>query len=321
MADELGNGSSLTNDNGAGTQNAQPSGQEGNSQAAQADGQQAANAGAQDIIDWTKDERYKRMWSNKDVGDPNKLYKSYREIEKVFDPLKKESGQLKQQVSELAAICKEYGIKYTNEQLKEVLTEYKTYKDPETPENKALAELQYWINNEATSEQVVKFFNQLRQEELMRKYPGMNAEQIRKQSELEGELAAQKKELEQIKFKENYNNNLKSIDSQTDKAKAYAEKKGFTWTDDIKNALLDDCIKNKVLPKDIYARFIDLYNEQVDKAYAEKIRNDQLKDLNKNKGTVTLPAGTQMKPASKIGATIDSLKDGLRKALAGQSGT
>jgi hypothetical protein len=41
----------------------------------------------------------------------------------------------------------------------------------------------------------------------------------------------------------------------------------------------------------IFSEFVYTYNEQVDRARSEKIKQEQLKELNKNKGTVTLQAG------------------------------
>jgi hypothetical protein len=271
-------------------------------------GQQPVKASTQEILDWTKDERHGRMWSNKGVGDPNKLYKSYKELEKVYTPLKSESETLKKQIATLSEFFKQYELEPDIGKLKPIFDEYKTLKDPENPEMKALEELKYWVQNEATSEQVLKFFNQLRQEEMSRKYPGWNAEQIQKQIEIERKIKNLEEKEQQDTVKADYEMSLKTINEQCDRAKKYAENKGFVFTDDIRNTLLDHCMKNNIDPKYVYSEFINLYDEQVSKSFEEKIKQDQLKGLNKNKGNVVMPAKTTA-PAKGTGSLRDKFAD------------
>jgi len=271
-------------------------------------GQQPVKASTQEILDWTKDERHGRMWSNKGVGDPNKLYKSYKELEKVYTPLKSESETLKKQIATLSEFFKQYELEPDIGKLKPIFDEYKTLKDPENPEMKALEELKYWVQNEATSEQVLKFFNQLRQEEMSRKYPGWNAEQIQKQIEIERKIKNLEEKEQQDTVKADYETSLKTINEQCDRAKKYAENKGFVFTDDIRNTLLDHCMKNNIDPKYVYSEFVNLYDEQVSKSFEEKIKQDQLKGLNKNKGNVVMPAKTTA-PAKGTGSLRDKFAD------------
>jgi len=304
-------GSSLTPETPE-VQTSQSDAQAGNSQQIPASGQPPANAGTQEILDWAKDERYGRMWSDKGTGNPNKLYKSYKELEKVFTPLKKESEALKGQFKTLSEFFKQYELEPDIEKLKPVFDEYKTLKDPENPEMKALEELKYWVQNEATSEQVLKFFNQLRQEEYSRKYPGWNAEQIQKQIETERRIKAIEEKEKQDSAKFEYDTSLKTINEQCDRAKKYAESKGFVFSDDIRSTLLDHCMKNNIDPKYVYSEFVNKYDEQVSKAFEEKIKQDQLKGLNKNRDNVVMPAKTAA-PAKSPGSLRDKFADMVDK--------
>lgn len=283
------------------------------SQGVPASGQPPANANTQEILDWMKDERKVRMWKGNDKVDAyinanpeakkflDNIYKSYRNIEKVHDPIKKKAESLEGQISTLSEFMKQYGVEPDIEKLKPVLDEYKTFKDPENPEMQALAELKYWVQNEATGQQVLKFFDQLRQEEMHRKYPGWNAEQIQKQIEIERKIKNLEEKEQKDAQKTEYETSLKTINEQCARAKKYAESKGFVFSDDIRSSLLDHCMKNNIDPKYVYSEFVNQYDEQVSKSFEEKIKQDQLKGLNKNKGEVVIPAKTA-KPSSVPGS-------------------
>jgi len=298
--------------------------QPGVSQVVPASGQPPVNASTQEIFDWMKDERKVRMWKGNDKVDAyinanpdakkflENFYKSYRNIEKVHDPIKKKAEALEGQISTLSEFMKQYGIEPDIEKLKPVLDEYKTFKDPQNPEMQALAELKYWVQNEATGQQVLKFFDQLRQEEMHRKYPGWNAEQIQKQIEIERKIKNLEEKEQQANVKAEYDTSLKTINEQCDRAKKYAESKGFVFSEDIRSTLLDDCMKNKIEPAYVFAHFVNKYDEQVSKSFEEKIKQDQLKGLNKNRDKVVIPAGTT-KPASGSGSLKDKFTQIVEK--------
>lgn len=53
--------------------------------------------GEQSYAEWMADKRYETMWKK----SPNELYKSYREMEKFIDPLKKQVSEREQQLTKL----------------------------------------------------------------------------------------------------------------------------------------------------------------------------------------------------------------------------
>jgi hypothetical protein len=268
-------------------------------------GKQPAKPDTEEVFDWTKDARYVKMWKK----DPNGIYKSYRNAEKMIEPLKSELSELKKKQDEINALAKEFGI--TPEQLKEVLTEHKVFKDPNHVDNQRLGYLNTFLDNPVYQQEVVNFFNELEQKELQRLYPNMNAEQIKKQVELDNKV----KELEAANEKNQHEKLVAQfsaeLESNVDRAKKYAESRGFDFTDEIKNELLEYCDKNEIPTKYIYSTFVEKYSEPLDKAYADKVQQGQLQNLNKNKGSVTIPAKTK----SPDGKPTGSLRERLSKAV------
>ena len=259
-----------------------------------------------DVLGWDKDERYERIWKK----DPNGLYKSYKELEKVYEPAKQKLSVYEKQVNELNTLAKEFGI--TPEQLKDVLTEHKTYKDPNNPNNVVLGNLERWLNTPELSDKVKGIWNDLLNEEMRVKYPNMNAEQIKKQVELENRQAEMEKKLNTYEHEKLVGQYSDEIRKSEQKVKEYAKSKGFEVTNEIWAKVLRHCHENRVETKNIPYAFRELYDAEVDKVYFEKVKQDQLKALNKNKGETILPAGTAAKPSVSGG-----LRSMLNKALSG----
>lgn len=282
-----------------------------------AGGQPAAKPLEDEVFDWAKDERYKRMW-NKD-GTPfteqqlkvinDGLFKSYRNLEKVHEPTKQELSQLKTQFDSLNKVAKEYGISL--EQISDILNEHKSFKDPANPVNQRAGYLSEWVDNPIYRDKVIAFFQDLEKQEEQRRYPNMSAEQIKQMRAMETEIAQIKADNQKKSHEQMVNKFSTEIKSNIDKAKKFAEIKGFDFTDDIKNSLLEHCEKNNIPTSLVYATFIDLYNEELDKAHTAKVQNEQLKNLNKNKKDGILPAGT--KPDA--GGGSENLLNKLRQKI------
>ena len=279
-------------------------------------GKQPENsASPQEILDWRKDPRYGKMWNkgnkvqfsedqHKVIND--EFYKSYRNIEKVWEPTKKELETLKKDKEAMTALAKEYGISI--EKLKDVLEEHKTFKDPDNPVISRGNYLSAWFDNEKLAplykDKVTNFFKGLETEEMQRQYPGMNDVQIKEMVELKQKVQA----IEAQKKEEARTTSIKEqqslIDKNINRGKEYAKAKGFEITVDMENKLIDFCKENKVFPKDVFYAFREMFDEQIDKVYSEKVKAGTLQNLDKNKNSVVLKPGEQAKPVNAGGGTL-----------------
>lgn len=240
---------------------------------------QVGQPSKQDVLDWAKDERFERMWKK----DPNGLYKSYKELEGVYNPLKEKYSGLEQQVKEVTEIFKEFGVDPSADQIKSVLGELKTLKDPENLTNKRNDFLGYWLDDEVRlrkyGSKIDSFFNDLQMEDWQERFPNMSSEQIKRQMELEKKVEGFERQREYEKASETLN---KGIDRIT----KYCDKVGFKFTPDLRNKFLDYCMQSGVPTNEVYYKFIDTYGEQLEKSFADKVKQEQLQDLNKNKQNI-----------------------------------
>ena len=278
----------------------------------------AKDATPQEILDWRKDQRYGRMWNKGNKvqfsEDQHKVindgfYKSYRNIEKMYEPTKKELETLKTDKEAMSKLATEYGISL--DKLKEVLDEHKSFKDPNNPVVSRGKYLSAWFDEPELSkvykDKVTSFFQDLESQEMERRYPGMNAEQRQKMIDYENRIQAiETKEREESKTKAVQENSA-LIDKSINRAKEYAKSKGFEITKEMEMKVLDHCHKNGVNPKDIYYAFRELYDNEIDKVHVEKIKSGQLKNLDKNKGSVVLPPGRQGGSGGGSGSLLDKL--------------
>lgn len=239
----------------------------------------------EDVIDWAKDNRYEKSWAK----DPNKLYKSYRDMETAYAPLKKQYETLNKTFQEL---------EIAPENLKDILGELNQWKDPNNLTVQRANYISSWLDNPMYQPAVVNFFNELEKQDLSRKYPGMNEEQIKKMVELEEKVNTLNKVNEEREYNSLVTQNVQDIDSGIADVKKLAEARGFQVTPDIEKYLLDHCDKNQVNPKYLVHEFMKLYSDQLDKSYAEKIEKDVLARVSKQKTGVVIPAkGTTPAPA------------------------
>lgn len=264
------------------------------------DGQAPAPA---DVLDWTKDERHEKMWKK----DPNGLYKSYKELEKVFTPLKQESERMRQMFEELQV---------QPDKLSEIIKGYNEFQNPENPLTKRANYFGAWLENPMYQTQVVNFFKELESSELRRLYPNMSQESIEKIQTMETELKTLKQDREQQVFTKQVEENSNWINKSLEKAKKYAESKGFTFTDEIKNKLLEHGDKNNIPPQYLFQEFLNMFEKDIEKSHSTKLEQDILKRLNKTKDSEIIPAQSGGTPPSG-----QSLRQRLSNVVRGQGFT
>ena len=280
------------------TDGAKPSGTEG-VEGTQATGQESGAKPVGDVYDptwWQKDDRTikRKLW--KTEAD---VVKSYHNLEPEYNKLKEKSGNLEKQISDISGIFKEFGIEPNSEQIKNILTELKTLKDPANPVKQRANYFGYWAEHKNPSFQskFLTFMQNLEREELQAKFPNWTDEQIAKQ--MENDKRLKELELKDIKREEAQKTEqaTQRINTGLKSAEDYAKKVGFAWSDDIKNKLIDYCFQNKVPSAFVFETFVKIHGEALEKSLIEKAKQEQLQILNKNKGSV-IPAGGSHKPAA-----------------------
>jgi hypothetical protein len=312
-----GTGAAQADTTGAADGQAQTQGTtDGASQAAGGTAQTGDNQTQQTAADWTKDQRYERMWKK----DPNGLFKSYTELEKVYNPLKEKHGALEKQISEITGIFKEGGIEPTPEQIKGVLAELKTLKDPENLVNKRNAFLSHWLDDESRftryGEKIDKFFGELSEQELLDDHPGLTRDQALRQAALEREHNDLKKQLDAIQGEKQQQAASERMNKGIEAAKAYAEKVGFPWSEETHKTLIKSCMDNGISTAHVFQEFLRINGDAIEKAYAEKIRQEQLKNLNQNKGSTVPAAGSNASSVGTAGKKTN-FKESMMNILGG----
>jgi len=238
----------------------------------------------EEIIDWLKDKRAETSWKK----DPNRLYKSYRDMEKTYSPMKQKFESLNKTFQEL-------GI--APEHLKEMTEELKTWKDPENPTVKRAQYLDRWLNNPQYANQVLAYFEDLEKKDIQAKYPNMTQDQIEKQVALEQKLEKLEKAESDRQFQSEVKTELEMIDSGIKEAKEVANSYGFEFSKEIEQFLLKHCDEQGKSGDMIPYYFQKLYRDQILKAQQDKLEKDFLARSEKTKKAVVVPAtGTAPKP-------------------------
>lgn len=261
----------------------------------------------EEILDWQKDERFKRMWINeKKEGDPNRLYKSYRNLEKMHEPLKK-------QYSVIESTFKELGIPLDPIQIKAIAKEYNELKDPNNPVKQRADYFSVWLDNPLYQQKVTNFYNELEKAEMQRQFPGMNDEQIKKQVELENKVRSFEQYQQKQQQQEKFQSDISTAKEGWTKIKKLADSRGFAFTDEIAENIMSVMNKNQIDTKYLYHTFIELYGEQLDKTLTERTEKSVMERLNKNKQAGVISSTSSAKPAVSTGS--GNLRDSIRKAV------
>jgi len=257
----------------------------------------------QDAIDsWDKDPRFKTSWKE----DPNRLYKNYRDIEKVYGPMKKE-------VETLKGLFGKYGIE--QDRLEDYIKEYTELKSPDRRENKLASYLIGWLDNPAYRQQVMDFFAGIERKSLQDKYGELVPDHIvQKLEEHEAYKTAKEKEDAERKEREYQENITSTINEQVKLNEEYAKKYGIDYDDKTHNDLIGYCRTNEIDPKYIHRVFKDFCEEQVHKKMSEKARQSAIEEYTKQrKSGVVVPSAT----APKDETPVTTRRDHLKKALFG----
>uniref|UniRef100_A0A6M3LJH1 Uncharacterized protein n=1 Tax=viral metagenome TaxID=1070528 RepID=A0A6M3LJH1_9ZZZZ len=267
-------------------------------------GKQPAKPAVPEVYDWTKDKRYETMWK-KDVNGG--LYKSYREVEKLIEPTKRELDALKADKTAMTELAKSYGI--TLEQIKDVFEDYKTYKDPEALHNQYVSSFKKWVDNEKTMPRLDKLIRDFQEEEWAEKYPGMTAETRAKVQVQEERLQKLETDEKNRTFQSNVEKQKKDLLDNLASIKKDCTEYGYDFTKDIEVKLLDYCEKNGINTNAVYAEFIKQYGKDLRASYAEKVKTEQLQTLNKNKqGAVPGPGASAPGASASGGSLLNRLK-------------
>ena len=236
----------------------------------------------ENVETWDKDKRYLPSWKK----DPNNLYKSYREIEKVYGPLKKDHETL-------LGTFKKYGMETST--LEDRIKEYQSLKDPSSDVNQMIGYFKGWLSG-PERQKVIDYFTGLEAEKKRMKYGDVPPEIVDKLEALENWKAEKENKEKDEQFQKNYDTSVKTIDTQAKRCEDFAKANGIDWTEADRKELLGYCQKNEIDPKYIYSQFIESVeqNKEYQKARESKIREKVIAELTKQKKTgiiSTKPAG------------------------------
>jgi hypothetical protein len=285
-------------------------------EAAPAGGQQPAQQPTpQEILDYTKDERSKRMWFNPKTKsfDPNLMYKSIRSGDEIIE---KKYKPLQAQADTFTKLFKDYGHEADPEKLKSAFEKLKTWEDPENPVVKRANFFSYFYDNPKYKQAIETQFEDYRRQELQAQFPGMNDEQIQKQIALETRLnELEMREKKQIEAKQ-HQELVGTINQGWERVQSECKNIGFPVTEEIRVGLLDECAKENVDPRFVFYKFMDMYKEEVGKYQRAKIQAEQMKTISRTRKSGIIPASsTQSKSTSASTAQKPSMVDRVMSNL------
>ena len=282
----------------------------------QASGQEPAVKSAKPSYDpnwWKNDDRFtkRKLWK----AEPD-IVKSYFELEPQYNKVKGEYTTLQKQNAEIVEAFEEFGIEPTKEQIKTVFTELNSFKDPMNPVVARSNYISRWLDhqNPKYRNDFTRAMQDLENREMQENFPGWTEQQIAEHKKMQAELEALRVEREKAKLEKDTQVSTERMNQGLSQAKAYAEKTGFQFTGQVKNSLIDYCIKNQIPTSFVFETFLRLNGEGIEKALIEKANQGQLKNLNKNQKSVILAAGSA-KPKAK--EAKPSFRESMMRVLGG----
>ena len=223
-----------------------------------------------ETFDYKKDKRYGAMWK-----DENDIYKSYRNMEKTYNPIKSKLDTYNQ-------LYEQYGV--SDDNLEEVFKEYHQLKDPETPLNQWATYLNKWLSNEIYQPKVVEMFRNLEKEETRRKWgenvPDEIVEKLERMEELERKVQERERAEEESKQQEKL---VGSISQGMNEVREYAAKHDLVFDQKLESEFIDYCIQQNVDPNYILDRFIRLSNEYINNNIVKKTQDNTIKNVVQSK--------------------------------------
>lgn len=257
------------------------------------------------VYNWETDKRYGKMWKS-----PNDLYKSYRSMEEQYPALKKQLEEEQMSKKTLYELLEKNGFK--PETFAEELERIKPYRDENSEINQVYNYWNKWANNDLYKDKIAQFYQELEMQEIQRQYPNMNAEQIKKQMELEKqvqELKTFKQQQEQTKYVEEIKGTIQNSLGEVEK---FAGSFGYKLTPEVKNFLLDHCAKNGIDPKYIKSEFFSLYQEELMKARDKKIEGNIKVNKEKQKSGTILNGGSNKNTPPKKMTASEKLESAVK---------
>jgi hypothetical protein len=234
---------------------------------------------------YEKDPRYEKEWGK----DPNSIYKALKEKETGFMSLQKEKEDFTKKLSEYEAKIQEKEAAIGNfSQVKQLVD--------------------FFESNPKYGEGLVSYLNQIAEEEKKIKYGDLPPEVIEK-LEASDRLS---KQMEEMQFEKQRQENFKIIEDQLSTISAYAKKKGITY-DEMK--FLKYLDKEKVLPQYMADRFKSLASDLSEKMAERKASVNTAKTIASNKQKSLAP--TQSRATEKPAMT---LKDTILQKLGAYQG-
>lgn len=293
---------------------------ESNSEAiAQTSQQPSENVQEQENWDFTKDSRWQKMWK-----DPKDIYKSYRNLEQAYEPIK----GIKSEYDNMQKIFSENGIEANK--LNDYISEYKQLVNPKNPRNMIADYFGEQLNNAELRPLIENFFsfaekpeylphlnnflNELQTTENQRLYPGWDSQRISEHKAMQQELSNFKKMFEEQKQKETEASKNKEIDNQIQKVESFAKENGIPVDTNTFSQIGKYLQENGLNEKHIMLAFKELYSQQLEELRTKRLEESLLKKLNKNNSKVVPNATTKIQNESTANLkTDDKIKYYLNK--------
>lgn len=235
---------------------------------------------------WDKDQRYEKSWKK----DPNNLYKSYRELEKVYPTTKAEAEKYRK-------LFTEAGIE--PDTLPNMLKEYQELKSPDRRENQLASYLDNYLKNDLYKQTVLDFFGTLEKKELQARYgENLPDEVLAKLKDLDEFKQKSEKEASDREFGAALESTKSVLAQETTKNETYAKQYGIEYDDQTHNDLMTYCRENRIPPSQVHIVFKALAQDAIIKANEEKVRAKTHEEIVKQRKSGVL-VNTQASPASK----------------------
>ena len=274
----------------------------GTSEGSPAGGQQPSGKSAvQDAIDYSKDERLKRMWMKEGKFDPNLMYKSIRNGDEVIE---KQFKPLKVQAEAFTNLLRNYGLEPDVEKLKPAFDELKKWRDPENPIVKRGNYLSFFLDDPEFKTETETFLETLREKAVRREFGEGVSDDVVKEILANRQYREESERKEKARQEqENQTRMLSSISGEWAKVEAKCKELGIPTSDEMRVKLLTHCRDNGIPTNGIYYEFQTMYSKDVETKTRAKIQDDLMKTLNKGKKSGIIPAGTGHSKGGQVQGT------------------
>lgn len=241
---------------------------------------------SENISSWEQDKRYSTDWKQ----DPNALYKSYRNMEKMYSPLHSKVQEYEKSFPELQKFKDENGQ----------IVEYINYLSAHPELSKKLESFVNDINSFVQDSSRQESNGQIGNDpsdRLSRLEQWMHSEQT------------------SFAIKENE----KKIHDVVSELQEFSKNEGLAWDDALKDEYLEYCLQNEIYsPKHIKAHFKDFAWNKLKDIYRSKSEAAVISNIQGNKKAAVLPTGNRSIPSkepirSNSPAYMEELKAAYRK--------